>query len=159
MQRKEDSMNFKKLIEKRNGLVEEMNNLVKVADEETRALNEEETSKFEEIRKEVADIDRTLELAKEERSMMSVSDDEPQAKTDEKAMAMAEERAFANFLRSGETVFADTETRADVNLTKGDNGVVIPSTISERIIGTVKRIAPIIENSDFYDVKGDLVFS
>ena len=152
-------MNFKKLIEKRNGLVEEMNNLVKVADEETRALNEEETTKFEGLQKEVADIDKTLKLAKEERSMMSVSDDEAPAKTDAKAMAMAEERAFANFLRSGETTFADTETRADVNLTKGDNGVVIPSTIAERIIGTVKRIAPIIENSDFYDVKGDLVFA
>lgn len=159
MQRKEDSMNFKKLIEKRNGLVEEMNNLVNVADEETRALNEEETTKFEGLQKEVADIDKTLKLAKGERSMMSVSDDEAPAKTDEKAMAMAEERAFANFLRSGETTFADTETRADVNLTKGDNGVVIPSTIAERIIGTVKRIAPIIENSDFYDVKGDLVFA
>ena len=109
-------MNLKKLIEKRNSLVEQMNDLVKVADEETRALNEEETSKFEEIRKEVADIDRTLELAKEERSMMSVSDDEVPAKADEKAMAMAEERAFANFLRTGETAFADTETRADVNL-------------------------------------------
>lgn len=152
-------MNFKKLIEKRNGLVEEMNNLVKVADEETRALNEEETTKFEGLQKEVADIDKTLKLAKEERSMMSVSDDEEPAKTDAKAMAMAEERAFANFLRNGETTFTDTETRADVNLTKGDNGVVIPSTIAERIIGTVKRIAPIIQNSDFYDVKGDLVFA
>ena len=159
MQRKEDSMNFKKLIEKRNSLVEEMNNLVKAADEETRALNEEETSKFEELRKEVAGIDRTLELAKEERSMMSVSNEEEAPKADEKAMAMAEERAFANFLRNGETTFSDTETRADVTLTKGDNGVVIPSTIAERIIGTVKRIAPIIENSDFYDVKGDLVFA
>ena len=114
MQRKEDSMNFKKLIEKRNGLVEEMNNLVKVADEETRALNEEETTKFEGLQKEVADIDKTLKLAQEERSLMSVSDDETPAKTDEKAMAMAEERAFANFLRSGETTFSDTETRADV---------------------------------------------
>lgn len=152
-------MNFKKLIEKRNGLVKEMNNLVKVADEETRALNEEETSKFEEIRKEVADIDRTLELAKEERSMMSASDDDASAKADEKAIAMAEERAFANFLRSGETVFSDTETRSDVNLSKGDNGVVIPSTIASRIISTVKNIAPIIQNSDFYDVKGDLIFA
>ena len=152
-------MNFKKLIEKRNGLVEEMNNLVKAADEETRALNEEETSKFEELRKEVDGIDRTLELAKEERSMMSVSNEEEPVKADEKAMAKAEERAFANFLRNGETTFTDTETRADVNLTKGDNGVVIPSTIAERIISTVKNIAPIIQNSDFYDVKGDLVFA
>ena len=151
--------NLKKLIEKRNGLVMQMDNLVKVADEETRALNEEETTTFEGLQKEVADIDKTLKLAQEERSLMSVSDDETPAKTDEKAMAMAEERAFANFLRSGETVFADTETRSDVNLAKGDNGVLIPTTIAERIVSTVKNIAPILENSDFYDVKGDLVFA
>lgn len=151
--------NFKKLIEKRNDLVMQMDNLVKVADEETRGLNEEETTTFEGLQKEVADIDKTLKLAQEERSLMSVSDDETPAKTDEKAMAMAEERAFANFLRSGETVFADTETRSDVNLAKGDNGVLIPTTIAERIVSTVKNIAPILENSDFYDVKGDLVFA
>lgn len=151
--------NFKKLIEKRNDLVMQMDNLVKVADEETRALNEEETTKFEGLQKEVADIDKTLKLAKEERSLMSVSNDEKPAKTDEKTMAMAEERAFANFLRNGETTFSDTETRSDVNLAKGDNGVLIPTTIAERIVSTVKNIAPILENSDFYDVKGDLVFA
>ena len=150
--------NLKKLIEKRNDLVMQMDNLVKVADEETRALNEEETTKFEGLQKEVADIDKTLKLAQEERSLMSVSDDEKPAKTDEKAMAMAEERAFANFLRTGETTFNDVETRSDVNLSKGDNGAVIPTTIADRIIATVKRVAPILELSDFYNVKGDLTF-
>lgn len=153
-------MNFKKLIEKRNSLVEEMNNLVKVADEETRALNEEETTKFEGLRKEVADIDNTLKLAQEERKLMSVgSEDETSDVVDAKVTAQAEERAFANFLRTGETSFSDVETRSDVNLSKGDNGVVIPSTIANRIISTVKNIAPIIQNSDFYDVKGDLIFA
>lgn len=153
-------MNFKKLIEKRNSLVEEMNNLVKVADEETRALNEEETTKFEGLRKEVADIDNTLKLAQEERKLMSVgSEDETSDVVDAKVTAQAEKRAFANFLRTGETSFSDVETRSDVNLSKGDNGVVIPSTIANRIISTVKNIAPIIQNSDFYDVKGDLIFA
>ena len=151
--------NFKKLIEKRNALVEAMNDLVEVADEETRALNEEETNKFEELRAEVENIDKTLELAKEERSLLSVNaDDNKGENVDTKAKEMAEERAFANFLRNGETTFSDIETRSDVNLSKGDNGVVIPTTIADRIITTVKRIAPIIEFSDFYDVKGDLVF-
>lgn len=150
--------NLKKLIEKRNDLVMQMDNLVKVADEETRALNEEETTTFEGLQKEVADIDKTLKLAQEERSLMSVSDDETPANTDEKAMAMAEERAFANFLRTGETTFNDVETRSDVNLSKGDNGAVIPTTIADRIIATVKRVAPILELSDFYNVKGDLTF-
>ena len=91
---------------------------------------------------------------------MSVgSDDEPADAVDAKATAQAEERAFANFLRTGETSFSDVETRSDVNLSKGDNGVVIPSTIASRIISTVKNIAPIIQNSDFYDVKGDLIFA
>lgn len=85
-------MNLKKLIEKRNSLVEDMNNLVKVADEETRALNEEETKKFEGLRKEVADIDNTLKLAQEERKLMSVGSDEEQTDAvDAKTVAQAEE--------------------------------------------------------------------
>lgn len=150
-------MNFKKLIEKRNDLVAQMDELVKVADTETRALNEEETKKFEELRAEVANIDKTLELAKEERSMMNTPEDKKIEVTG-KAKEQAEERAFANFLRTGATSFNDVETRSDVNLGKGDNGVVVPATIAARIIKTVKNIAPIIQNSDFYDVKGDLVF-
>jgi phage major capsid protein, HK97 family len=150
-------MNFKKLIEKRNDLVAQMDELVKVADTETRALNEEETKKFEELRAEVANIDKTLELAKEERSMMNTPEDKKTEVTG-KAKEQAEERAFANFLRTGATSFNDVETRSDVNLGKGDNGVVVPATIAARIIKTVKNIAPIIQNSDFYDVKGDLVF-
>lgn len=150
-------MNFKKLIEKRNDLVAQMDELVKVADTETRALNEEETKKFEELRAEVANIDKTLELAKEERSMMNTPEDK-KAEVTGKAKEQAEERAFANFLRTGATSFNDVETRSDVNLGKGDNGVVVPATIAARIIKTVKNIAPIIQNSDFYDVKGDLVF-
>ena len=150
-------MNFKKLIEKRNDLVAKMDELVKVADTETRALNEEETKKFEELRAEVANIDKTLELAKEERSMMNTPEDK-KAEVTGKEKEQAEERAFANFLRTGATSFNDVETRSDVNLGKGDNGVVVPATIAARIIKTVKNIAPIIQNSDFYDVKGDLVF-
>ena len=150
-------MNFKKLIEKRNDLVAKMDELVKAADTETRALNEEETKKFEELRAEVANIDKTLELAKEERSMMNTPEDK-KAEVTGKEKEQAEERAFANFLRTGATSFNDVETRSDVNLGKGDNGVVVPATIAARIIKTVKNIAPIIQNSDFYDVKGDLVF-
>ena len=151
-------MNFKKLIEKRNALVAEMDALVKSADEETRALNDDEVKDFEEKKAEVAKIDQTLALANEERSMMSVASEEAPKALDKVAQSEVEERAFANFLRTGLTSFSDTETRSDVNLSKGDNGVVIPTTIADRIISTVKNIAPIIQGSDLYDVKGDLVF-
>ena len=151
-------MNFKKLIEKRNALVAEMDALVKSADEETRALNDDEVKDFEEKKAEVAKIDQTLALANEERSMMSVASEEAPKALDKVAKYEVEERAFANFLRTGLTSFSDTETRSDVNLSKGDNGVVIPTTIADRIISTVKNIAPIIQGSDIYDVKGDLVF-
>ena len=151
-------MNFKKLIEKRNELVAEMDALVKSADEETRALNDDEVKSFEEKKAEVAKIDQTLALANEERSMMSVAHEEDPKALDKVSKSEVEERAFANFLRTGLTSFSDVETRSEVNLSKGDNGVVIPTTIADRIISTVKNIAPIIQGSDFYDVKGDLVF-
>ena len=46
------------LIEQRNNLVEEMENIIKDAEKETRALTDDETSRFDEIKKEIDGIDR-----------------------------------------------------------------------------------------------------
>lgn len=141
--------NFKKLIEKRNSLVEEMNQLITVAEEETRALNEEETTKFGELTEEVRSIDATLQLANTDLTTI----DNPDNTTNTDATE-DETRAFATYLRTGRI----EEIRADVNFTTGNNGTIIPRTISDKIIETVKNIAPIYALSTKFDVKGDLVF-
>ena len=141
--------NFKKLIEKRNSLVEEMNQLITVAEEETRALNEEETTKFGELTEEVRSIDATLQLANTDLTTI----DNPDNTTNTDATE-DETRAFATYLRTGRI----EEIRADVNFTTGNNGTIIPRTIADKIIETVKNIAPIYALSTKFDVKGDLVF-
>ena len=63
--------------------------------------------------------------------------------------ALQEEKAFENYIRG-----VVLEERADVNLTKGDNGAVIPVTIAKKIIKQVYDICPILEKSTKYNIKG-----
>ena len=56
------------LIEQRNNLVEEMENIIKDAEKETRALTDDETSRFDEIKKEIDGIDKTLKAQNEAKS-------------------------------------------------------------------------------------------
>lgn len=151
-------MKFKKLIEKRNELVEKMNEMVSKADTETRALNEEEVKQFDAYNDEVKAIDTTLKLGLEERSMWKVEEENKGTQKAEVNTEELEKRAFASFIRTGQLDYSDVETRAAVNFEKGANGAVIPQTIANRIIETVKNIAPIYELSDSYDLKGKLVF-
>ena len=62
-----------------------------------------------------------------------------------------EERAFAAYIR-GETL----KERADVNLTVGNNGAVIPSSIAQKIIKKVYDICPIYQLATRYNVGGTL---
>lgn len=133
-------MNFKELIERRNELVETMDGIFKNAETEKRALNEEENNTYDSIMQEIRSIDDTLKKAEEARSIDNVT-----AKA-EKADD-TEERAFINYIRS--------EKR---DLTAGDNGAIIPQSIADRIIETVKNIAPIFELSTKYNSKGNLIF-
>lgn len=151
-------MNFKKLIEERNKKVEEMNTLVTKADTETRALTDEEVTAFNDLKKAVEQIDETLELAKT--NLKKIDDNgmgEPQAQ-EANDTNEAETRAFASYIREGKLSYMDTETRAAVNMEKGTNGAIIPTSIANKIIETVLNIAPILQLSDSYDVKGNLVF-
>ena len=61
---------------------------------------------------------------------------------------------MAEYVRSGKL----TEIRAGVNMTLGDNGAIIPTTIANKIIETVENICPIFDLSSKYNVKGSLTF-
>ena len=142
-------MNFKALVEKRNTIVEKMDELFKTAETEKRALNEEEIKKFEEMKAEIASIDKTLKAAEESRSFGKPAD--PKAADTEEA----ERRAFEKFLRGANV----EELRSgETQLVDGSSGVVLPKTIARKILDTVKNISPILQKSDLYMVKGTLVF-
>lgn len=142
---------LKSLIEKRNSIVEEINNLFKGAETEKRALTEDEQATFDAKNAELKALDKTIESAREARSL-TVMDDEtpktPEEKEEKRSTEELEARAFETYLR---------EQRAG-EMAKGTNGAVIPTTIANRIIDTVKQIAPIYALTTKFNVKGKLQF-
>lgn len=143
-------MKYKQLIEKRNALIEEMEKMVEACETETRAFSEDESKRYEEITKELNDLDATLKAADDLDEKRSY---QPIEKPDEtKDRTELEERAFESYIRGT----LDLETRADVNLTKSDNGAVIPSSIANKIIEKVKEMSPLFAMATHYNVGGTL---
>lgn len=142
---------MKFLIEKRNSIVEEINNLFKAAETEKRALTEDEQSTFDAKTAELKALDKTIEAKREARSLTMMDNETPKTpeeKEEKRSTEELEERAFETYLR---------EQRAG-EMTKGDNGAVIPQTIANRIIDTIKQVAPIYALTTKFNVKGKLQF-
>lgn len=143
-------MNLKALIEKRNALVEEINKVFETAEAETRALTSEEQEMFKAKTQELKDLDATIQMVKEARSLEEV--DVPQ---EERKAVEADEKAEDTEIRAFETFIR--ENRAG-EMKIGDNGAVIPTTIANRILDTVKQIAPLYNLATKFNVKGQLDF-
>lgn len=145
-------MNYlKELMEKRNGKVTEMKGLLDKVKGEERTMSEDEFTKFNSIDKEVKDLDaliaaetraKGLEISN---SFANITDNK------EEVRAQAEERAFENYIRG-----IVSEDRADVNMTTGDNGAVIPTSIANKIIKKVYDISPLYQLATRYNVGGTM---
>ncbi len=146
-------MNIKALIEKRNAIVADMSKLFDTADTEKRSFNEDETKKFDEMKKKIADIDAMINRYNEARALENGAPKQEKKEVDQEALEM---RAFSNFIRTNSTHYV--EERADVNFTTGDNGTLIPTSIANKIIDTVKNVSPIFSMATKYNVKGNLTF-
>lgn len=144
-------MNKKELIEKKNDLITRAEAIVQTAKDEVRELTDDEAKELAEIKDDVKAIKKKL-LASDVEEMADdkekKEDDEP--KEEEKDTAEEEKRAFENYIRG--TVVHE---RAG-ELTKTDNGALIPSTIVNMIIKKVYDICPILEKSQQFNVKGTL---
>lgn len=147
--------NIKALRETRAEKVEELKFLYATLESEERAITEDEEKRAESINDEIKRIDKTIvilnEMKKniEERGEREEPEDDPEKK--EEKRAEDEERALADYIRG---VVTD-EHRAE-NLTKTDNGALIPQTIANKIIKKVYDISPILEKTTKYNVKGEL---
>lgn len=143
-------MNLKALIEKRNAIVEEMNEMFKTAETEVRALTEDEQAKFEAKTAELKALDKTIESAKDVRSFgsMDVPAEERKAVEKDEKVEDVEARAFETLIRENRTG----------EMAKSENGAVIPTTIANRILDTVKQIAPLYALATKFNVKGKLDF-
>lgn len=143
-------MNLKALIEKRNALVEEINKMFETAEKEVRALSDDEQASFESKTAELKALDKTIQNAKDVRSIgaMDVPAEERKAVEKDEKVEDAEVRAFEQLIR---------ENR-DGEMAKSDNGAVIPTTIANRILDTVKQMAPLYNLATKFNVKGKLDF-
>ena len=147
----------KELIEKKNDLVERFEKVMNEAKEQKRELTEAEAEELAEIRDNVRRIMKTLELKGEFDKMEGQALEKEglpkdEVKTEEETRALEEEKAFESYIRG--TVLNERAT----NLTPASNsgGVLIPTTIANRIIKKVYDICPILDRSTKYNVKGTL---
>ena len=139
-------MNEKAMLEKRQDLKDEMEALLNTAKTEDRAMNESEVAKFDELEKSIKDIDETLK-----RKELLDNMEEKEVKVEDKLELTQEEKdikAFANIIRSVNNA---------TQMTKGDNGAVIPTSIVNKIIDKVVEISPIYARATRYVAKGTLV--
>lgn len=147
-------MNLKALYEKRNKLLTDMQKIVDAANTETRSFTNDELASYEQMKADVAALDRTIEASEELRSIARKSGAlEPDAR--EKNDTVLKEKAFENYLR-GKLAETRDDPAEDVNLTYGDNGAVIPTSIANKIIDKVVEISPLFSMATRYNVKGNL---
>ena len=135
-------MNIKALEEKRNDLKAQMEAMLDTAKAEERAMSSEEISKFDELENEIKNIDETIKR-EDKRNMLENKELKQDLTVEERDI-----NEFADYIRGA------VENRAETNLTKGDNGAVIPKTIVKKIMEKVEDISPIYKLATKYHIAG-----
>ena len=149
---KEYRATLKSLTEQRADLQAELQSILDGAKAETRAFTTEEQEKFDNIEAQINSIDATIEREERARNINTIKSEQKVNETTEEA----EIRAFANYVRK-EAGLPLVENRAgEQNMTMGNNGAIIPTTIAQKIIKAVKDICPIFAKATMYHVKGVL---
>jgi HK97 family phage major capsid protein len=136
------------LVEQRNNLLDEMEGLLSKSKAETRALTDEESNRFDEIKKEIAKIDKTLTAEEESRAFEKKEIKKVVGEEEKRALEIKEEeRSFIEFIKG--------DTRA---LNSSTNGAVIPASIANKIVDKVVNISPLLSEVTVFNVAGDLNF-
>lgn len=141
---------MKALIEKRANLQAQLKAVLEKAKTENRAMTAEENTEFERIEGEIRAIDTTIEAEKRAKNIPApqVNNEPGNSLTDEQK----EERAFADYIRG-----VALENRAsEIQLTQGNNGAIVPTTIANRIIKAVRDMVPFLQFADVITTNGKL---
>ncbi|MDU7726959.1 MAG: phage major capsid protein [Clostridium perfringens] len=122
----------KGLEERRNDLIADMEAIVNKAEEETRALSTEEVEKYNNLKQEIAEIDETLRIKEEARTLVTRKSKENKDKKQEEELRTA--------LNTG---------------TQNQGGVAVGETLSKDIIKELKDRSAVYAFFDATSVKGD----
>lgn len=147
------SLSYKNLMELKNDKIEKAEKILADAEVNKRELTEDEAAELAEIRDDVKRIKEALKIGDElddSKDKQPKQEPAPAGGEPKPTQEQQERRAFENYIR-GRIV----HERAG-ELTKTDNGSVIPTTIAQQIIKKVYDISPILEKSQKYNVKGKL---
>lgn len=147
------AMSYKNLVELKNDKINQAEKILADAEVNKRELTEDEAAELAEIRDDVKRIKDALKISDElddSKDKKQKQDPTPDGSDDKPTQAQQDTRAFENFIR-GRVV----HERAG-ELTKTDNGSVIPTTIAQQIIKKVYDVSPVLEKSQKYNVKGKL---
>lgn len=147
------AMSYKNLMELKNDKIEKAEKILADAEVNKRELTEDEAEELAEIRDDVKRIKEALKIGDElddSKDKKPKQEPAPAGGEPKPTQEQQDTRAFENFIR-GRVV----HERAG-ELTKTDNGSVIPTTIAQQIIKKVYDVSPILEKSQKYNVKGKL---
>lgn len=155
----------KELREKKNNGITRAEEILKKAEMEKRELTDAEAQELAEIRDDIKRIKATLKakgffdgesMGDESRAKdkkgdgCNKRDDEADEAQELKTRAAEERALFDAYIRN------TINERDATNMTKGDNGAIIPTTIAKEIIRKLYDICPILERSQKFNVKGTL---
>lgn len=150
-------MQLKNMIERKNERITRAEEILKGAETEKRELTDDEAAELAEIRDDVQKIKAALKI-NDELSDDKQPKEEPKPMTDNgndggnpQDSEARELRAFEAYLR-GDKVMQERGGE----LTFTDNGAVIPTSIANQIVKKVYDVAPVLQKSQKYNVKGKL---
>lgn len=143
-------MNLKKLTEQREVIQKEMQEMVDAADAEERALNTAEVEEFEKKEQKLKDIDASIRALQTMRSLEEDNGEEQKDEGEDKSEEKRDMDTFEAYIRG------NLDERAASNMTKTENGAVIPASIADKIIQKVVDLCPIYFDADRYNVTGTL---
>lgn len=135
-------VNTKELEEKREELVTEMEELLNKAKAETRAMNDDEVSRYEEIKKEIRNIDVTLEA---EAEVNKVGDKKP----------AKEERTLDEIINEELRCILENRATAMNTGTNLEGGFVVNSELVKEIIKELKDRSDVYKFFNATTIKGD----
>ncbi|AXI27266.1 MULTISPECIES: phage major capsid protein [Gemella] len=138
-------MTLKELIELRNEKIEKIKEFKTIA--ETRSITEGENTEFEELKKEIAELDSRIEILEvEEREIVNTEVDK---------LDVSQE--LREFLKNPTLDLRAFGAGVGNNFKAAEAGAIIPQTLSDRIIEKILQESNILPLLTRYDITGELL--